>query len=94
MLTKLKDLANETLTQRLTIIAAITAALHLVVQLHWLTVAQSGSVIKDVTSGIDVLGFLVGAAVSRNVANVKTVVSGDLSSALADAEKVFKSLDG
>lgn len=60
-----QGLEREVVLKRTAIVAAVTAALHLVVAAHWLTIAQSGTVIKDVTAGIDLLGITVGAVFSR-----------------------------
>ena len=55
----LPSFAREVLAKRVTVVAAVTAALHLIVGLHWLTIAQSDAVISQVTAGIDLLGVLV-----------------------------------
>lgn len=60
-----QGLEREVVIKRTAIVAAVTAGLHLVVAAHWLTIAQSTTVIKDVTAGIDLLGLSVAALFSR-----------------------------
>jgi len=58
-------LAREVLAKRVAVVAAVTAALHLVIGPHWLTIAQSDAVISQVTAGIDLLGVLVAVLYAR-----------------------------
>ena len=61
----LPSFAREVLAKRVTVVAAVTAALHLIVGLHWLTIAQSSAVIGQVTAGIDLLGVLAAVLYAR-----------------------------
>jgi len=61
----LPSFAREVLAKRVTVVAAVTAALHLIVGLHWLTIAQSSAVIGQVTAGIDLLGVVVAVLYAR-----------------------------
>lgn len=63
---RLSALAREVVAQRLAIVAAVTAVLHTVIALHWLTIAQSDGAIRDITGALDLLGVIVGAAYVRS----------------------------
>lgn len=61
----LKNLEGEVVVKRTAIVAGITAVLHVVVALHWLTIVQSTDAIKAVTSALDFLGMAAGATFVR-----------------------------
>jgi hypothetical protein len=94
-----QGLEREVVLKRTAIVAVVTAALHLVVAAHWLTFAQSATVIKDVTAAIDFLGVSAGALFSRagvspvrqgSVADLLDVPVTDLASPASDAPVIVE----
>jgi len=84
----LKNLENEVVVKRTAVVAAVTGALHAVIALHWLTVAQSDEVIKALTAGIDLLGAGVGAAFVR--AGVSPATIATVEKVVEDAAPLYK----
>ena len=70
-----KGLANEVAVKRTAITTVIVGAIHAVVALHWLTVAQSDETIKAVTGAIDFIGAGAGALYVRAGVSPAKVIS-------------------
>ncbi len=69
---------REALAQRVLIVAAVTAVLHLAVALHWVTNDWSDSAVKGVTGALDGVGVVVATLWARHaVTPVQDPRAGD-----------------